>query len=76
MAPPHFCLLNTKIGGLARYMKDKEAICLMNDQARQIYKAVKSENIFNIDTVKEEIEADKLDNNYLDGDKINPYYKY
>ena len=65
-----------KIGGQARYIKDKEAICLMNDQARHIYKKVESESIINKETIKQEIETDRLDNNNnLDGDKVNPYYE-
>ena len=39
MAPPHFAF-NTKIGGLVSYVKEKETICLTNDQARYIYKKV------------------------------------
>ena len=67
--------LNTKIGGPARYIKDKEAICLMNDKAKHIYKKVESEGIVNLDTIKLEIETDKLDNNNnLEEDKINPYH--
>ena len=57
--------LNTKIGGQARYIKDKEVISLMEDQAKYIYKKVESENIVNID-IKQEIEVhklDKIDNN-------------
>ena len=49
------------MGGQARDIKDREAICLMKDQARHIYKKVESENIVNVDTIKQEIEADKLD---------------
>ena len=58
-----FLPLNTKIGGLARYIKDREAICLMSDQGRHIYKMVESESIVNIERTKLKIEADKLDNN-------------
>ena len=54
--------LNTKIGGPARYIKDGEPICPMEDQARHIYKKIESENIVNVDTIKQEIEADKIDN--------------
>ena len=53
MVPPHFLLLNTKIGEQARNIKDKEAISLQKDQARYIYKKVESENIVNIDTIKQ-----------------------
>ena len=31
--------------------------------------------IVNVDTIKQEKEAEKLDNNNLDGNEINPYYK-
>ena len=47
---------------------NKEAICLMNDQARHIYKKVESESIINIDTINQEREADKLNNNNLEED--------
>ena len=47
----------------------------MNDQARHICKVVESENIVNIDTIKQEIEADKLDNNTEEDDETNSYYK-
>ena len=40
MAPPHFLPLNMKIGGPIEYVKDKEAKCLTEDQARYIYKKV------------------------------------
>ena len=53
MAPPHFLPLNTKISGQARYINDREAICLMDDQAKHIYKKVETENIVNIDTIKQ-----------------------
>ena len=39
---------------------------------------VKSENIVNVDTIKQEIEADILDNNNNnkeEGDDINPYHE-
>ena len=42
MAPPHCCLKH-KIGGPVKYIKDKETICLMDDQDRHIYKMVESE---------------------------------
>ena len=64
--------MSLKIGGLARYIKDREAICLMNDQARHIYKAVESENIANVYTIKQDIKANGLDNNNREEeDKIN-----
>ena len=75
-SPTTFLPLNTKIGGQARYIKDKEAICLTKDQARHIYKKLESENIVNVDKIEHEIEADKLDNdndNLEEEGEINPY---
>ena len=40
-SPTTFLPLHTKVGGQARHIKDKETICLMNDQARDIYKKVR-----------------------------------
>ena len=75
MAPPHFCL-KCKKHGQARNIKDKEANCLTKDEARYIYKDVESENIVNVDTIKQEKEADKLgdDNNNLEED-VNLYHE-
>ena len=64
--------LNTKINAPARYIKDREAICLMEDQARHIYKKVESENKVNIDAIKQETEAEKLDD---EESEINPYHE-
>ena len=47
----------------------------MNDQAKHIYKKLESESIVNEDTIKKEIEADILDINNLEEDKINLYHK-
>ena len=66
--------LNTKIGEPVKYVKDKETICLDDDQAIHIYKKVDSESIVNIDTIKQEIE-DKLCRNNIDHDKANPYHE-
>ena len=57
---PIFFPLNTKIGGSVKCVRDKEYICLATDQARHIYKKVELEGIVNIDTIKQEIEEDKL----------------
>ena len=66
--------LNTKIGGPVKYIKDKETICLTNNQARHIYKKLESESVLNVDTIKQEREEDKLDRN-MDEDEINPYHE-
>ena len=58
-------------------LKDKQAICLTDDQVRHIYKKVEAESIVNIDTMKKEIEADKLDtNNDIDRDEVNLYHEH
>ena len=71
----HIFAFKPKIGALVKYIKDKETICLTNDQARHIYEKVESEGIVNVDTIKQEIEEDKLGSNNLDEDDVNPYYK-
>ena len=57
------------------YIKDREAICLTEDQARHIYKKLESEKIVNIDTIKQEIEANKLDKIYYEEGEINLYHE-
>ena len=48
---------------------------MKNDQTRHIYKKVESKSIVKVDTFKQEIEADRLDNNNnLEEDEINPYH--
>ena len=56
-------------------MKDRDDICLMEDQAKHVYKKVETENIVNIDTIKQEIEADKLDKVDDNSGEINPYHE-
>ena len=75
MALPHFLTSNTKSGGQARYTKDREAICLMEEQVKPIYKKVETEDIFYLESIKWEIEADKLDNINGNNSKINPYHE-
>ena len=68
-------LLNTKIGRPVKYVKDKENICLTTKQARHIYKKVELEGIFNVDTIRQEIEEDKLSQNDIDDEEeVNPYH--
>ena len=64
--------LNVKISGPVGYVKDKESICLTNDQARHIYKKVETEGIGDVNMIKQEIEGDKLSHNNIDDDEINP----
>ena len=66
--------LKSKIGGLVRYVKDRENICLTADQAKYIYKKVEQESIVNVETIKQEIEDDRLDQDNTDNEEeVNPY---
>ena len=66
---------NTRIGGLVKYVKDKENIYLTADQARYIYKKVEQKGIVSIDTIKQEIDEDRLRECDIDNEEeINPYY--
>ena len=72
----------TKKGGQVRfsnkitYIPDKEKKCLTEDQARHVYKMVEMDKIINIETMKQEIEDDKMTRNRLkeeDNTEANPY---
>ena len=59
-----------------RYIPDKEQKCLTEDQARHKYKKVETDKIINIETMKQEIEGDKMTRNKLkeeDTNETNPY---
>ena len=43
MAPPHFCQLMTGQVGKVRYIQNKGAICLTENQASYVYKKVEQE---------------------------------
>ena len=65
---------NTKIGGQAGYIKDKEAICLMKDQDRHVFKKTKLRSVINIDTIKQELYQD-LDKTDDTNGKVNPHHE-
>ena len=65
--------LNTKISGQTRYIKDKTAICLTDNQTRHVYKKVESGNIINIDTIKQELKQD-VDKTDDTSSELNPYH--
>ena len=48
---------------------------MTNDPTTHSYKKVESERGVNIDTIKQEIEVDKLDSNSMDEDDINLYHE-
>ena len=59
-----------------RYIPDKEQRCLTEDQARHIYKKVETDKVINVETMKQEIEDDKMTRNRLneeDTTETNPY---
>ena len=70
--------LNTEIGGSVKCIRDMENICLTMDQDRHIYKKVELEGIvdtINVDTIKQEIEKDKLSKSNIDDEEdVNPYH--
>ena len=73
--PTAFLPLKTKIDGPVKCVKDKENIYLMRDNARHVDKKVELEGIGNIDTMKQEIEEDKLSRNNIDDEEeVNPYH--
>ena len=75
-------LPQAKKGGQVRfknkitYIPDKEK-CLTEDQARCVYKMVEMEKIINIETMKQEIEDNKMTRNRLkeeiENNEANPY---
>ena len=70
-----FLPLNSKKGGPVRYAKDRKAICLTEEQMRYIYKKVESGGGIGIDTMKQEIDNDKLTETRTDEEEMNPYQK-
>ena len=67
--------MNTRKGGPVRYFKNKEAKYLTKDQVRDIYKKVESDSVVKVNTIKQEIEDDKLTRDKMEEDEINPYQK-
>ena len=66
--------MKTKLVGPVKYVKDKETICLTNDQARHMYDKVELEDIVNMDAIKQDIEEDKLSKDNIEDDKVNPHH--
>ena len=59
-----------------RYIPDTERECLTDDQARNLYKMVETDKIINIETIKQDIENDKMIRNRLKEEyntEANPY---
>ena len=47
---------------------------MTKDQARHIYRKIEIEHVVNVDTIKQEIEEDKLSKGNIDDDEVNPYH--
>ena len=80
MLPPHFYLLQRKVDQLDMTkvlgIPDKEQECLTEDQARHVCKKVGMDKVINEETMKQEIEDDKMTRNRLneeDTTETNPY---
>ena len=59
-----------------RYIPNKENECLTKDQARHVYKMVEKDKVINTETLKQEIENNKLTRNRIkeeDNIEENPY---
>ena len=59
-----------------RCIQDKEQRCLTEDKARHVYKKVEMDKVINVETMKQEIEDDKITRNRLneeDTTETNPY---
>ena len=54
-----FLPVERKMGGDVTYIKKKDAICLTEDQPKNIYKKVEQGNNLNIQTMKHDIEKEK-----------------
>ena len=68
-----FLTLNTKIGGQAMKIKEKNK-CLTEDQGRHIYKKVELGNIINVDVIKLEMDQD-IDRIDDTNGEINPHHE-
>ena len=67
--------LDSKKGGSVRHVKDRKAICLTEEQTRHIYKKVELGSEINVDTMKQEIDNEKLPESKTEEEEINPYQK-
>ena len=71
--PTIFLPLKSNLGGPIWHVKDRENICLTLDQARYIYKKVEWDSIVNVETIKQEIEDDRLGKDNDNKEEENPY---
>ena len=69
-----FLPLDSKKGGPVKYAKDRKAIYLTEEQMRCIYKKVESGSEINTNTMKQEIDNEKLTSTKTEEER-NPYQK-
>ena len=73
MTTNNFASKYKEIGGFIKYVKDKDNFGLTADQARYIYKNIEQKGIFNENTIKQEIEEDRLHKNDIDNvEEVSP----
>ena len=70
-----FLPLNCKNGGSVRYVKDRKAICLTQEQTRYIYKKAESGSEIKVDTMQQDIDNENLTATMTEDKEINPYQK-
>ena len=73
MAPP--LPFDSKKGGPVRYVKDRTAIHLTEEQKRYIYKKVELGSEIKVYTMKQEIDNEKLTASRTEEEEINHYQK-
>ena len=57
------------LGRTVQFIQDRKNVCLISDEASYIYKKVETDSLVNVETIKQEIEEDGLDN---DNEAENP----
>ena len=75
MVPSHFCHLAVKQVETLNTSKKKDTICLTEDQTRYIYKRVEKICNLNTETMKPEMEQDKLTETKTNTESENLYQK-
>ena len=73
MVPPHFCQNNCKRGGT--YKNIRNDVYLTEDQAKFVYKKVNAGKDINTETIKQEMEQEKLVKTEIDNSGDNIYQK-
>ena len=71
-----FLPLDNMEGRPVRYVKNRKAICLKEEQMRYVYKKVESGSKINVDSIKQEIDNGRLTRTKTnEEEEINPYQK-